>query len=108
MAVMEDVKKTISMDAKDAGNHIYILGETHNEMGGSHYWKTLGHLGNSVPHVDVKKGKKLMTRLSQATTKGLVASCHDCSEGGLAVTLAEMAFAGGLGMDLVHTGEPCS
>jgi phosphoribosylformylglycinamidine synthase len=50
--------------------------------------------------VDPKMGKRLMELLSSATEKGLVRSCHDCSEGGLAVATAEMSFAGGYGMEL--------
>ena len=47
-----------------------------------------------------KKGKKLMDKLSAAMDKGLVRACHDCSEGGIGVAAAEMAFAGGLGMTI--------
>ena len=104
MAVIKDVNKTISMDAKKEGNLIYAIGKTFNEMGGSHYWKLSGFVGNSVPRVDPEKGIKLMNRLSSASSKRLVASCHDCSEGGLGVALAEMAFAGGLGMQLSLKG----
>jgi len=106
MGVIDDVNKVISMDAKEAGSCIYVVGRTFNEMGGSHYWKTLGFVGNSVPHVDGKAGKKLMDRLSVAISKGLALSCHDCSEGGLGVSLAEMAFSGELGMDLSLENVP--
>ena len=106
IAVMDDVNKAISMDAKEPGNYIYVVGETFDEMGGSHYWKTLGFLGNSVPRVNANKGKKLMERLASCAQKGLLASCHDCSEGGMGVALAEMAFAGGLGMELSLKNAP--
>jgi phosphoribosylformylglycinamidine synthase len=106
MGVIDDVNKTVSMDAKGPGNHVYVVGETFNEMGGSHYWKIKGYLGNSAPRVNTAKGKKVMDKLSGALSKGLVASCHDCSEGGIAVSAAEMAFAGGLGMELGLEGVP--
>jgi len=106
IAVIDDVKKTISMDAKSPRNFIYVIGDTYNEMGGSHYSKLKGVLGNTAPKVNVKKGKKLMSRLSKAIEKNLVLSCHDCSEGGLGVALAEMAFAGGIGMNLSLKGVP--
>jgi len=106
MSVIEDVTKTISMDAKEKGNLVYIVGETLDEMGGTHYWKRLGFIGNRVPRVDPARGKKLMQSLSHAISKGVVASCHDCSEGGMAVALAEMAFAGGLGMALSLENVP--
>ena len=50
--------------------------------------------------MDPVKAKKLMEKLSQATEKGLVKACHDCSEGGIGVAAAEMAFAGGLGAQI--------
>ncbi len=98
MAVMDDAGKVVSMDCKQAGDLIYIIGETYQELGGSHYYAIRGHAGNSVPRVNPEKGKKLMDTLSGAMAKGLVKACHDLSEGGIGVAAAEMAFAGGLGM----------
>lgn len=112
ISVMDDVAKAISMDVKAAGNLIYLLGDTKDEMGGSHYYFIKGFVGNKVPRVNPLTGKKLMAALSQATEAGLVRSCHDCSEGGLGVAAAEMAFAGGLGMKLdlrlVESSDPIS
>ena len=104
IAVMDDVTKAVSMDAKKAGNSIYLVGITKDELGGSQYYKMKGFTGNRVPEVDALYGKKLMMTLAKATDKRYVRSCHDCSEGGLAVALAEMAFAGGLGMS-IHLGS---
>jgi phosphoribosylformylglycinamidine synthase II len=106
ICVMQDVTKAISMDVKSPDNLIYILGMTKNELGGSHYYHTLGYKGNTVPKVDTKIGKKTLDLLANATEKGLVLSCHDCSEGGLAVATAEMSFAGGYGMELDLTQVP--
>jgi len=100
MAVMEDVSKTVSMDCKKEGDLIYIVGATCDELGGSHYYGLHGAVGNKVPRVNPKKGRKLMEALSAATEKGLVKACHDLSEGGIGVAAAETAFAGGLGMTL--------
>ena len=100
ICVMPDVSKAISMDVKTPGNLIYIIGMTKNELGGSHYYYTQGFVGNSVPKVDTETAKRTMDLLANATGKGLVRSCHDCSEGGIAVTAAEMSFAGGYGMEL--------
>jgi phosphoribosylformylglycinamidine synthase len=109
VAVMQDVKRAVSMDSKKTGDLIYIVGVTYNELGGSEYFRNRGFVGNSVPKVIANTAKKLMDRLSEATTKGLVLACHDCSEGGIGVALAEMAFAGGLGariqMELIPLGE---
>jgi phosphoribosylformylglycinamidine synthase len=100
MAVMDDVKKAVTMDCKQSGNLVYIAGATYDEMGGSHYYSVNGFTGNKVPQVRPEAGKKVMEALSKATNKGLVKSCHDLSEGGIGVAAAEMAFAGGLGMSL--------
>jgi phosphoribosylformylglycinamidine synthase len=106
MGVMNDVTKAVSMDCKEAGNLIYIVGTTYNELGGSHYYAMHGHVGNSVPKVQAEKGKKLMNALAAAMNKGLVKACHDLSEGGIGVAAAEMAFAGGLGMNISLKNVP--
>jgi phosphoribosylformylglycinamidine synthase len=98
MAVMGDISQAVSMDCKRAGDLVYIVGETYNELGGSHYFATHGYIGNNVPKVYPEKGKKLMDTLAAAIGKGLVKACHDLSEGGIGLAAAEMAFAGGLGM----------
>ncbi len=100
IGIMEDVTNAISMDTKQAGDLIYLLGDTRDEMGGSHYFDIYGFQSNHVPQVDANAGKKLMNALSKAISSGLVKACHDCSEGGLGVAAAEMAFAGGLGMSI--------
>jgi len=82
------------------------VGLTRNELGGSHYYRLFQELGANVPRVDLKVAPKTAAKLAQAMDQGLVASCHDCSEGGLAVALAEMAFAGGLGIDADLTALP--
>ncbi|MFC1866003.1 phosphoribosylformylglycinamidine synthase subunit PurL, partial [Chloroflexota bacterium] len=97
IGVMPDSNKAVSMDFKKIGNLIYIIGDTAGELGGSEYFKGLGFTGNRVPKVNPEKALELMNNLSLATGGGLVAACHDLSDGGLGVALAEMAFAGGLG-----------
>ena len=100
VAIVEDVKKCVSMDAKKAQNLILIVGETKNELGGSHYYLYHNELGANVPRVDLQTAPKVVAALAQAIEAGLVTACHDCSEGGLAVAAAEMAFSGGLGMEI--------
>jgi phosphoribosylformylglycinamidine synthase II len=99
ISIVDDVNKCVTMDAKKAGNFIFIVGETKNELGGSHYYRIHNELGANVPTVDLGKGPQIAERLCRAIAEGLVVSCHDCSEGGLAVALAETAFAGGLGIE---------
>ncbi len=100
VSVMEDVRNAVSMDIKEPGNLVYMVGITRPELGGSHYYHIHGYKGNNVPKVDPILGKKIMDTLAQATKLRITRSCHDCSEGGLAVATAEMAFAGGYGMIL--------
>ncbi|MGH8056089.1 MAG: AIR synthase-related protein, partial [Candidatus Entotheonellia bacterium] len=100
LAVIDDVMQVVTMDAKQPGDLVYVLGLTRAELGGSEYYALLGHLGASVPRVDAALARRLYEALSAGIAQGLVASCHDCSDGGLGVALAETAFAGGLGMDL--------
>ena len=88
------------MDLKAPDNLLYIIGETFNELGGSEYYKLKGYLGASVPKVKGAKAKRTFKAVTKAIDSGLIKSCHDLSEGGLAVAAAEMAFAGGYGLEL--------
>ncbi len=97
-AIIPDVERAVTMDAKSAGDIVYALGQTFDELGGSHYYMIGGVKGNRVPEVNVETALKLYRALYKAIQDGLVASCHDCSEGGIAVAAAETAFAGGLGI----------
>jgi phosphoribosylformylglycinamidine synthase len=108
MSVVPDVRKCITMDAKRPGDRIYVLGETFNEMGASEYFALNGLIGNQVPKVNVRRAKTLYEALGRAIAQSLVASCHDCSDGGLAVALAETAFSGALGMEVDLRQVPSS
>jgi len=100
VGVVPDISLTVSMDLKEPGNLLYIVGATYNELGGSEYYKLEGYLGNSVPKLQATKARKTYYNLTKAMGNGFVKSCHDLSEGGLAVAAAEMAFAGRLGLEL--------
>jgi phosphoribosylformylglycinamidine synthase II len=99
-----DARGCVTMDLKEAGNALYLLGQTRDEMGGSHYHLLHGIEGGSVPRPDLALAPRLFAHLHEAIKQSLVRSCHDLSEGGLAVAVAEMAFAGGVGADLTATG----
>jgi phosphoribosylformylglycinamidine synthase len=94
---IDDVARCVTMDLKRPGNPIYLLGETRDELGGSHYALVHGLEGGQVPRVDAAVARVIFERLHGAIERGLVRSCHDLSEGGLAVALAEMCFAGDRG-----------
>ncbi len=98
IGIVEDITKTVTMDFKESGNLVYCVGKTYDELGGSIYLDTYGLLGNTVPQVNIKRGMKTFEALSTAIRKGFIRSAHDCSEGGIGVALAEMAFSGGLGV----------
>jgi phosphoribosylformylglycinamidine synthase len=95
---IEDVRKAVTMDVKRAGDLVYILGKTGAELGGSEYFAMKGFIGNRVPIVDTKKACRRYRAFHEAVMAGVVASCHDLSDGGLAVAAAETAFAGGYGL----------
>jgi phosphoribosylformylglycinamidine synthase subunit PurSL len=103
---VDDVSHCVTMDLKQAGNRLFVVGATKDELGGSHFALVhgavgsvtgLAPLGGSVPQVDTGVAGRTLVALHQAIVAGLVRACHDLSEGGLAVALAEMAFAGGCG-----------
>ena len=106
ISLVDDIKKCVTMDVKKESNLLFIVGETKNELGGSHYYKINGRLGANVPKVDLETAPKIAGRICSAIADSLIVSCHDCSEGGLAVALAEMAFAGGLGIEADLRGLP--
>jgi phosphoribosylformylglycinamidine synthase len=107
---IDDVRTATTMDAKHPGDLVYLLGLTRDELGGSEYYALQGHLGKNVPQVDAPYAMKLFRAINRAQQAGVLASCHDLSDGGLGVALAETASAGGFGIhaDLraVKVAEP--
>jgi phosphoribosylformylglycinamidine synthase len=99
-----DVRRCVTMDLKAPGNLLLLLGLTKDEMGGSHYHLVRGLSGGGVPGVDLRLAPRIFRGLHEAIRRGLVRSCHDLSEGGLAAAAAEMAFAGGVGAELTQPG----
>ncbi len=104
LGIVHDVRRCVTMDLKEPGNILYLLGATRDEMGGSHYHFVHGLDGGDAPRVDLALAPRLFRKLHEAITAGLVRSCHDLSEGGLAAAVAEMAFAGGVGADVTAAG----
>ncbi len=108
LGMVPDVRKCRSMDAKAAGNLLIIVGKTSSNMGGSHYLQLTGDasLDQRIPQVDLRVGPATAQTVADLIHQGLVQSAHDCSEGGLLVAAAEMAFAGGVGLDIDLDGLP--
>lgn len=86
---------------------IYVIGDTKDEMGASLMFRKFGGKGGEVPDVDVPRLMDVSGRLLEAMDKGLVRACHDCSDGGIAVAVAEMCISGDVGaeVDLVGIGD---
>jgi phosphoribosylformylglycinamidine synthase len=103
---IDDVRKAVTMDVKRPNDRVYVLGMTRDELGASEYYASLGFVGNDVPRVNAPSARKLYIALENTILEGVVASCHDCSDGGLAVALAESAFSGGFGMTIKLTKIP--
>ncbi|MFG0263029.1 MAG: AIR synthase-related protein, partial [Novipirellula sp. JB048] len=100
MGQIDDVADAVTMDAKTAGNAVFLIGDTKAELGGSHLLLVLEERGGEVPKVDADHAKVTFAAVHQAIRQRMIRSCHDLSEGGLAVAATEMAMAGGLGMNL--------
>ncbi len=93
---------------KQAGDQIFLIGETGSELGGSHYLLALhGRKEGAPPTMDFAQEKAIHAALLSVIRKGLVQSAHDCSEGGLAVTIAESCFFNSLAasIDLGSTNQ---
>jgi len=101
MGIVEDVARCVTMDAKAAGNLLIIVGTTDARMGGSHLGMIEDETADGeLPVVDLQQGPRTAHAVSNLITRGLVRSAHDCSEGGMLVAAAEMAFSGDLGLKL--------
>ena len=94
MGQVPDVWRCVSMDLKGSGNELFLIGVTPEDMGGSHFNLVHELQGGEVPHVNVTTARGTYGRLHDAMQRRLIRSCHDLSEGGLAVAVAEMVIAG--------------
>jgi phosphoribosylformylglycinamidine synthase len=100
VGVIPDVRNAVSMELKQSNNLVYLIGQTLPELGGSEYYKLRGVVGESVPKVNTEQAKDIFDSIVKAIDEGFLKACHDLSEGGLGVALAEMAFTGNRGIDL--------
>jgi len=100
IGILPDIRQAISVDIKSPGNPLYLVGSTYNELGGSEYYQLNGFLSGMVPKVRPDQAAKTFQSITRAIDSSLINACHDLSEGGLAVSAAEMAFSGGYGIEL--------
>ncbi len=98
LGMIEDVTSALGIGFARADEAVVVLGETKQELGGSAWaWTMHGHVGGAAPALDLTRERALHELLIECADRALVSNAHDCSEGGLAVTLAESCMAGGIG-----------
>ena len=100
IGVMQDAEKAVSIDAKIAGDLVYILGHTENELGASEYFRMRNETQGAVPQTNGAKNLKLYAGLEKAIQQELVASAISVGRGGLAAAFMKTAMAGKLGMSV--------
>ena len=111
VGIMKDVGKAITMELKAPQDKLFLIGPRFDELGGSEYYRTIfGVLGANVPVVRFELERNMIYAVIDAIDKGLLAACHDISNGGLACTLAEMALTRparfGFEVDIDSAGDP--
>jgi phosphoribosylformylglycinamidine synthase len=98
IGIVNDIRQCVTSDFKKEGNRVYLIGaETAKELGGSMYYQIMGVEGGSVPQAKFSLIQHCIDTILVSMKKKYVAACHDCSEGGIGVTLAEMCIGGGVG-----------
>ncbi|MBM3257050.1 MAG: phosphoribosylformylglycinamidine synthase [Candidatus Liptonbacteria bacterium] len=106
IGIAKEATNVPSIDFKFAGDLVYVLGETHEELGGSEYamWQSEAHKkvlwGNKVPKVNAATNKKLYAAFANAAEQGLIASAISVGRGGLGIAIMKSAMAGNLGAEL--------
>jgi len=100
IGIVPDTRRVSSMYLKRPGNLVYLVGVTGDDLGGSLAQRLLGYQGGRVPVVRLSSARRVFSAIHRANRKGLMQTCHDLSEGGLAVSAAEMAIAGGYGLEI--------
>lgn len=103
---MPNVNRAITSDFKRSGDGIYILGMTRRELAGSELADELKLSYTRVPSVDATTALARYRAVYRAIQAGLINACHDLSDGGLAVAVAEMALGGRLGAEIDLTAQP--
>ncbi len=100
VAKIDDIRNTITSDFKAAGDLIYQIGKTYDELGASEFYRLFDEIGANVPVVRKEDAKTIYEKVIAANQDNLIESNHDISDGGLAVALTESAFGGGFGAEI--------
>lgn len=108
VGLLDSISEQVTMDFKKEGDLIYLVGKNIDELGASQYLKLkIDKVDGIVPQLDLDLEKRVQKTVRSAVKEDVIKSAHDCSEGGLAVTLAESCFENGLGIN-VDIDEPIS
>jgi phosphoribosylformylglycinamidine synthase len=101
IGLLEDKDKKMTLDFKEKGDLIYLVGNYSDDMGSSEYLSTIqGVKLSPVPRFDLDEEFKMQQTIKELIAQNLINAAHDVSDGGLFVTLAEMGFPRGLGFDI--------
>ena len=102
VGLIDDANRALARTFRQAGDEIVLFGEGFGELGGSEYLKAIhGLVRGTPPALDLDRERALISLLTKAASAGLLQSAHDCSDGGIAITLAESAFdSGGVGLEV--------
>ncbi len=98
--IVRDVRRCVTSELKGEENGIFLVGRTAPEMGASSYYRLAKGHSSRVPDVDTEALKAGIDIVTQGIDRGVIVSCHDVSDGGLAVALAEMCIGGDVGADI--------
>ena len=107
VGVIPDIRRAVSIDFKESGNLVYVLGLTSYELGGSEYHRLMGVKGGLVPRVS-GNAREVVDTVTRAIDMGFVKACHDISDGGLGVALAEMCLSSSYGVEVYLDRVPTS
>ncbi|KTC92569.1 phosphoribosylformylglycinamidine synthase subunit PurL [Legionella drozanskii] len=105
VGAMNDYAKTIRYDLKQPNSVLLMIGERKDECGGSVYYQLHNQLGSQLPKPNLTSFANEIAAVHLAIQNGLILSAHDISEGGIAVTLAEMSFKNKIGAKVTIPGE---
>ena len=94
IGVLKDYSKAITMNLKKENSALFLVGERKEEFGGSVYYDLHNEIGAVVPIIDFEKERNMVYAVIDAISAGLLLSCHDISDGGLATTISEMIMGG--------------
>ena len=102
---LKNIKYILPMHFQSSESDILMVGKRKNELGGSIYYQILGNLGANVPKPNLIESRNQIFALTDCAERGLVLSCHDISDGGIATSIAEMTFGGNIGCSVSINGS---